>query len=134
MSHIDILGPEHFAEAVKAEGVVLVDFWAEWCGPCRMLGPVLHQIVDQYAGKVTLLKIDVDQEANQALAMQFGVSSIPQVTIFVGWQKVDQFVGVQSPEAVAQIVEKHLGEVVSAAADNTEETSSDEETDMPMAA
>lgn len=61
----------------------MVDFWAEWCGPCRMLGPVLHQLTDEYAGKVKLLKIDVDAAENQPLAVQFGISSIPRVVFFV---------------------------------------------------
>ncbi len=109
MAHTDISGQEHLTQALQShDGVVLVDFWAEWCGPCRMLSPVLHQIVEQYPGKVSLLKIDIEDEANQELAIKYGVSSIPQVTLFVGWEKVDQFVGVQWPEAIAQIVEKHF--------------------------
>lgn len=127
MASQDISGQAQLTEALQAhDGVVLVDFWAEWCGPCRMLSPVLHQIVDQYAGKVSLLKIDIEDEQNQELAVQFGVSSIPQVTLFVAWQKVDQFVGVQGPEAISEIVEKHLPK--------GGESATEHEEDMPMAA
>jgi thioredoxin len=109
MTHIDIVWPAQFAaEIANFDGVVMVDFWAARCGPCRMLAPVLHQATEDSHGKVKLLKIDVDEDQNQALAMQFGVSSIPQVTFFVGWQKVDQFVGVQWPDSVTAIIEKHL--------------------------
>jgi thioredoxin-like negative regulator of GroEL len=73
-----------------------------------MLWPVLHQLTDEYTGKVKLLKIDVDAAENQELAVQFGISSIPRVIFFVAWNKVDDFVWVQWPDAVKEIIEKHL--------------------------
>lgn len=109
MSHIDILWSEQFTtETTNFDWVVMVDFWAEWCGPCRMLWPVLHQLTDEYAWKVKLLKIDVDAAENQQLAVQFGISSIPRVIFFVWGNKVDDFVWVQWPDAVKEFIEKHL--------------------------
>ena len=109
MSHIDILWPEQFtAETTNFDGVVMVDFWAEWCGPCRMLWPVLHQLTEEYAGKVKLLKIDVDASENQPLAVKFAISSIPRVIFFVWGNQVDDFVWVQWPDAVKEFIEKHM--------------------------
>ncbi len=78
------------------QAVVIVDFWAEWCGPCKMLGPLLEQIVDSYGGQVILAKVNVDE--NQMLSQQFGVRSIPTVKIVKDGEIVDEFVGAL-PEA-----------------------------------
>jgi thioredoxin 1 len=80
-------------EVLKADHPVLVDFWAEWCGPCRTLGPVIESLAGQYGGKVSVAKIDV--ESNQQLAMQFGIRSIPTVMLFDNGQIVSNFVGVR---------------------------------------
>lgn len=83
-----------FADKVlRAEKPVLVDFWAEWCGPCRALGPVIESLAGDYADRVTVAKLDVD--ANQNVAMQFGIRSIPTVMLFDKGQIVDTFIGVR---------------------------------------
>ncbi|NNC93796.1 MAG: thioredoxin [Acidimicrobiia bacterium] len=105
-----------FAEAVVQRSYdvpVVVDFWAEWCGPCRTLGPLLERLADEHAGAFDLVKVDVD--ANQALAQQFGVQGIPYVIAFKGGQPVDQFTGAL-PEAQ---VRTWLDSVVPSALDLT---------------
>ena len=88
------LTDQNFADAISnAEGPFLVDFWAEWCAPCRMLGPVIKSLSEAYAGKATVAKVDVD--SNQAVAMQFGIRSIPTVMLFDKGQVVETFVGVR---------------------------------------
>lgn len=89
----EINAPEFVAEVVQRSHdlPVVVDFWAEWCGPCRTLGPLLERLADEYGGAFELVKVDVD--ANQALAQQFGVQGIPYVIAFKGGQPADQFTG-----------------------------------------
>jgi len=89
---------------LKSKVTVLVDFWAEWCGPCRMISPLLEQIANDHAGKVVVGKVNVDQE--QALASKYGIQSIPAFFIFKNGQVTDQFVGAQHSR---QSIEAKLG-------------------------
>jgi thioredoxin 1 len=92
-----------FADTVKS-GVVLVDFWAPWCGPCRMQGPILEQVAAEVAGKATIAKTNIDE--NPASATQFGVRSIPTLLLFKDGKMVQQFVGLQRKEQLTDAIAK----------------------------
>ena len=103
----EIVGKEMFdAHVANSDKILLIDFWAERCGPCKMLKPVLHDIAEK-RDDVELLTIDVDVEWNADLSMQFGVRSIPQVTLYKGGEQVDQFVWALPPEQVEALIDKY---------------------------
>jgi thioredoxin 1 len=92
-------------EVEKHEGLVVVDFWATWCGPCRMIAPVLDQLAKDFDGKVKIAKVDVD--ANQKSAMRFNVRSIPMLLFFKGGKVVDQIVGAQPKTNIEAKFKQH---------------------------
>ncbi|AST92787.1 thioredoxin [Sutcliffiella cohnii] len=89
-----------------AEGVVLADFWAPWCGPCKMIAPVLEELDTDMGDKVKIVKVDVDE--NQETAGKFGVMSIPTLLVLKNGEVVDKTVGFQPKEALAELLNKHL--------------------------
>jgi thioredoxin 1 len=93
-------------EVLKADQLTLVDFWAEWCAPCRMLAPTLEAVATQFQGKVQVRKINVDE--NPATPAKFHIRSIPTVLLFRGGQVVDQLVGNQPKEVYLQAISKQL--------------------------
>jgi len=92
--------------AETSEGVVLVDFWAPWCGPCKMIAPVLEEVSSELGDKLKIVKLDVDE--NPDTAAQFGVMSIPTLLVFKDGNKVDQFVGFQPKDALLGKLANHL--------------------------
>ncbi|HDG8758694.1 TPA: thioredoxin [Staphylococcus aureus] len=87
-------------------GVQLVDFWATWCGPCKMIAPVLEELAADYEGKADILKLDVDE--NPSTAAKYEVMSIPTLIVFKDGQPVDKVVGFQPKENLAEVLDKHL--------------------------
>ncbi|MDW8351501.1 MAG: thioredoxin [Anaerolineae bacterium] len=90
----------------KSKGVTLVDFWAEWCGPCKMIAPIVEQIAEENEGKLVVGKLDVD--ANSETAMKFGVMSIPTLILFKDGEPVERLVGYRPKEQLMAKIRPHL--------------------------
>ena len=91
---------------LQSEKPVMVDFWAAWCGPCRMVAPIMDQLTSEYDGKATIAKVDVD--ANQEFAAKYGVRNIPTVLVFKNGEVVEKQVGVAPKATYAQKIDAHL--------------------------
>lgn len=106
MADIKQITPENFDSVVNDSLPVLVDFWAPWCGPCRSLSPIVDEVADELAGKLTVAKCNVDD--NQDLAMKYGVMSIPTLIVFKNGEEIDRSVGALPKARLQALLEKHL--------------------------
>ena len=97
---------ETFDKSLEEGKLMMVDFWADWCGPCQMLGPVIESLAGRYEGKAVVGKVNTDEE--QELAIGFGISGIPTVIFFKDGKEIDRLVGVMPPEAYVQVLEQNL--------------------------
>lgn len=103
---IEINDANFKSEVTDSEMPVLVDFWAPWCGPCKIIAPVLEELAKEYDGKVKVVKLDID--VNQQTATAFGIRSIPTLILFKEGKVFDQTMGVQSKENLKQMIDKSL--------------------------
>lgn len=100
-----IVNSAEFRDEIK-NGVVLVDFFATWCGPCKMLAPVLEQVSEEMAGKVNVIKVDIDQSPD--LADEFKIASVPTMMVFKDGVKVDMLVGFLPKDRITEVIKSHL--------------------------
>lgn len=107
MSNVKKVTTEAFrSDVIESDKPVVVDFWAEWCGPCKKLSPILEEVADELDGEVTIAQVNVDEERN--LGAMFQIMSIPNVLIFNNGEKVDEFVGLRSKDDIVAQVKKQL--------------------------
>jgi thioredoxin 1 len=106
MAAVQVTDSSFKQDVLESELPVLVDFWAPWCGPCRMVAPVVDEIAEQYDGQVKVVKLNTDE--NPSVASQYGIRSIPTLMIFKGGQRVDMAVGAVPKTTLANTLEKYL--------------------------
>jgi thioredoxin 1 len=106
MKTVQITDANFQAEVLKSDKPVLVDFWAVWCGPCKMIAPVVEELAGELDGKLKVTKMDVD--ANPQTAMQYGIRSIPTLLVFTGGQVVEQIIGAVPKRHLVDKVMPHL--------------------------
>ncbi|HAI75001.1 MAG TPA: thioredoxin [Microscillaceae bacterium] len=102
-----VITDENFSNIIaETDKPVLVDFWAEWCGPCKMIAPTVEELAAEYEGKAIIAKVDVDSNPN--VSMEFGIRSIPTLLLFKNGKVVEKVVGVNPKQVLAQKIESHL--------------------------
>jgi thioredoxin 1 len=111
MSTIEITDANFESEVINSDVPVLIDFWAVWCGPCKLIAPAVEEVAEEFKGKVKVGKLDVDN--NQAVATKYGIRSIPTLLLFKGGKIVDQIVGAVPKSAITQKLNTHLEQTVS---------------------
>lgn len=94
------------AEVLQNSGSILVDFWASWCGPCRMVGPIVDELADDYDGKMKVGKVNVDEQAS--LAAKYGVQTIPTLMVFKNGEPVDKLIGGTDKDTLEEMMDKYI--------------------------
>jgi len=104
---VDLSSENFDQEVLKSDTPVLVDFWAEWCGPCKMLAPVLDELATEYGGKIKVGKVNIDND--QQLSVQYGIQSIPTLLVFKGGKVQEQHVGRKSKTVLKEALDTAIG-------------------------
>ena len=100
-------------DVLESDQPVLVDFWAAWCAPCRMIKPTLETLAREYEGSARIVKVDVDSE--QALSQRYGIKALPSLILFKGGKEEERIVGAANKETFARLIDKHIATVKTAA-------------------
>lgn len=106
MAELAVSSSSFDTEVLKSDVPVLVDFWAEWCGPCKAIGPSIEQLAQEYAGRAKVVKVNVDEEGE--IAQRYGIMSIPALLVFKNGSVVDQMVGAAPKAQIAQLLQRAL--------------------------
>lgn len=113
-AHVNDVSDQSFeSDVLKSEKPVLVDFWAAWCAPCRMLAPTVEAVAEKYAQSATVVKLNVDD--NPATSQRYGIKGIPTLILFKNGKEEERVVGATSKDAISRMIEKHIGGAVGAA-------------------
>ena len=105
-ANLAVSGSEFEEKVLNSDVPVLVDFWAEWCGPCKAIGPSVEQLASEFEGRARVYKVDVDNEVD--LAQRYGIMSIPALLVFKGGKVVDQMIGAAPKPQIQQLIERAL--------------------------
>ena len=108
--HVNEVSDNSFEhDVLQADQPVLVDFWAAWCAPCRMLAPTVEAVAEKYAGNAKVVKLNVDE--NPSISQRYGIKGIPTLILFKGGKEEERVVGATSKEAIARMIDKHVSAV-----------------------
>ena len=111
--HVKEVGDASFeTDVLQSAQPVLVDFWAEWCAPCRMIAPTVEAVAEKYAGSASVVKVNVDENPN--VAQRFGIKGIPTLILFKDGKEAERVVGATSKESLVRLIEKNLSDTVAA--------------------